>query len=238
MSKIYLQQKSNRKILVTSHWYSSLGFSLIFLFTSINPAWSGEASELSNHHLHMNHHSDHMQMDEHAAHRAAMENPSYSVTTQRYEIPEVTLIDESGTNVSLHSLLDAGHPIALNFIFTTCNTICPVMTATFAQMRKQLGEAGSEVKLVSISIDPEYDRPQVLNKYAKLFEAGPGWTFLTGDGKDISKVLNNFDALSGSKMNHRPLTLLKHPKSTQWIRIDGLASSTDLAQEITTRVLN
>lgn len=238
MNNTYTKQNSKRKTSLRSRWHEGLGVCIIFILTSTIPVWSSEVSEHSQHHQHMNHHGNHMGMDEHAAHRAAMENPSYSVTTQQYKVPEVTLIDALNSNVSLHSLLEADDPIALNFIFTTCNTICPVMTATFAQMQKQLGKSGSNLKLISISIDPEYDRPKVLNKYAKLFNAGPNWTFLTGDSKDISRVLNNFDALSGSKMNHRPLTLLKHPTSTQWIRIDGLASSTDLAKEITARLLN
>lgn len=246
MSNLYSQQKSSRKTLASSRWGSILGASLILLFTSHNPAWSSEDSEKSehsHHHLHMDHsnhinHGNHMEMDEHAMHRAAIENPKYSVTTRQYDVPEVTLIDKTGTNVSLKSLLNSDQPIALNFIFTTCNTICPVMTATFAQMRKQLGKAGSNMKLISISIDPEYDRPPVLSKYAKLFEADSDWTFLTGDSKDISHVLTRFNALSGSKMNHRPLTLLKQPNSTEWIRIDGLASSTDLTREVTTRLLN
>jgi protein SCO1/2 len=175
---------------------------------------------------------------DHSAHLAAMANPSYSVSTVKYAIPDVQLIDESGAPVTLRALLEPGHPIALNFIFTTCTTICPVMTATFAQMRRELGEAGAGIRLVSISIDPEYDRPEKLKAYAELFQAGPGWAFLTGDEADISEVLQNFNALTGSKTNHKPLTLLKRPQSPSWIRIDGLASGSDLAQEVTARLLN
>jgi protein SCO1/2 len=179
-----------------------------------------------------------MQPDEHAAHRAMMAKTTYSVTMQHYDVPDVVLIDETGATVTLRKMLDEDQPVALNFIFTTCTTICPVMTATFAQMREQLGESGAGLRLVSISIDPEYDRPEVLNKYAKLFGAGQNWAFLTGDGADIARVLQSFDALSGSKMNHRPLTLLKRPEDPNWVRIDGLASSSDLAQEVTARLLN
>jgi protein SCO1/2 len=214
-------------------------------------AWGYEAVPLAPVHDHTMHQKDqvmgkqyamkqmdYMIPDEHAMHRAALTKPGYSVTTQRYTIPDVELIDESGATVTLSTMLDSEQPLALNFIFTTCTTICPVMTATFAHMRQQLGEAGAGVRLVSISIDPEYDRPEVLKKYAKLFGAGPGWAFLTGDGADISQVLHSFNALDGSKMNHRPLTLLKSPGSSLWTRIDGLASGMDLAQEVSRRLLN
>jgi len=226
------------------HRHSGLGVGLVLLLMGVSPAWGFQAAESppEPEHVHVHEHAAHegaqAMPDEHAAHRAAMAKPGYSVSTQHYAVPDVALIDESGASVTLRAMLDADQPLALNFIFTTCTTICPVMTATFAQMRRQLGEAGAGVRLVSISIDPEYDRPEVLKAYAKLFGAGPGWAFLTGDGADIAQVLHSFDALAGSKMNHRPLTLLKSPRSPQWIRIDGLASGTELAREVSARLLN
>ena len=182
--------------------------------------------------------SESMSHDKHAAHRAAMQNPRYAATTETYAIPDVELIDQSGATVSLHALLDVDQPIALNFIFTTCTTICPVMTATFAQMRRELGDAGDQLRLVSISIDPEFDRPERLMAYSEQFAAGPGWDFLTGDSADIVNVLKSFDSYAGSKMNHQPVTLLKSPGSSSWTRLDGLASGNDLANEVRNRLLN
>jgi protein SCO1/2 len=176
--------------------------------------------------------------DKHAAHRAAMQNQRYAATTENYAIPDVELIDQLGKSVSLRTILEADQPVALNFIFTTCTTICPVMTATFAQMRRELGEAGDQLRLVSISIDPEYDRPETLKAYAEQFRAGAGWDFLTGDSEDIVRVLKSFDSYAGSKMNHQPVTLLKRPGSSSWTRIDGLASGKDLADEVAARLLN
>jgi protein SCO1 len=176
--------------------------------------------------------------DPHAHHRAAMKNPTYQVSDKRYEVPDVQLLDGSGTAVTLQELLETGEPVALNFIFTTCTTICPVMTATFAQMQRELGESADQVHLVSISIDPEYDRPAVLEAYARQFQAGGNWTFLTGETNDIVTVLRSFDAYTGSKMSHRPITLLKRPGTESWVRIDGLASGQSLAHEVTARLLD
>jgi protein SCO1/2 len=176
--------------------------------------------------------------DEHAAHRAAMHKTRYVASTVSYAIPDVELIDQLGASVPLRELLAADQPIALNFIFTTCTTICPVMTATFAQMRRELGDAGKNLRLVSISIDPEYDRPDKLKAYAEQFAAGSGWDFLTGDSADIVQVLRSFDSYAGSKMNHKPVTLLKSPDSESWTRLEGLASGKDLANEVTARLLN
>lgn len=176
--------------------------------------------------------------DPHAAHRAAMKSSRYSVSDKLYSIPDVELIDATGSQVGLRTLLDSDKPVALNFIFTTCTTICPVMTATFAQMQRELGDTAGQLQVVSVSIDPEYDRPEVLKAYAEQFRAGDNWTFLTGDSNDISQVLRSFDSYAGSKMNHQPITFLKRPESPTWVRIDGLAGGADLAQEVTARLLN
>lgn len=175
--------------------------------------------------------------DPHAAHKAAMSKTNYTVTNADYDIPDVQLIDSEGEIVALRSLLESDHPVALNFIFTTCTTICPVMTVTFAQMQRSLGVAAEELQLVSVTIDPEYDRPGVLKAYAEQFQAEQNWTFLTGDSNDIAKVLRSFDSYAGSKMNHQPVTLLRHPDSDGWIRIEGLANGASLAQEVSNRLL-
>jgi protein SCO1/2 len=187
---------------------------------------------------HATHQQDQAVPDKHAAHRAAMQETRYSATTESYSIPDVELLDQMGTPVSLRMLLETDRPVALNFIFTTCTTICPVMTATFAQMRRELGDAGKELRMVSISIDPEYDRPDKLKTYSEQFRASANWYFLTGDSADILQVLRSFDSYAGSKMNHRPATLLKSPDSRSWTRIDGLASGTALANEVTARLLD
>lgn len=176
--------------------------------------------------------------DEHAAHRAAMSAPHYAVTSGRYDVPDVVLLDQSAAQVSLRSLLDSEEPIALNFIFTTCTTICPVMTATFAQMQRELGPEAAGIRLVSISIDPDYDRPGILDEYASKFGAGSNWLFLTGDGNDVTNVLRSFDAYAGSKLNHRAVTLLRRPGSDAWVRIDGLTSGSSLAKEVRTHLLD
>lgn len=176
--------------------------------------------------------------DPHAAHRAAMNMARYSVSEVDYTVPDVRLLDADAKSIDLRELLSADEPVALNFIFTTCTTICPVMTATFSQMQRQLGDEADKVRIISISIDPEYDRPAVLKNYAAQFHAGPNWTFLTGDNRDIVNVLQSFDTYAGSKMNHQPATFLRRSADTPWIRIDGLAGSESLANEVRVRLLN
>jgi protein SCO1/2 len=211
---------------------------LLFLLAGIAPSWGQGAAELPPLHEHgTHHHGNHAMPDEHAAHRAAMQQSRYSVTMESYAVPDLELLDQSGAPVALTALLEGNQPVALNFIFTTCTTICPVMTATFAQMRRALGPESDRIRLVSITIDPEHDTPAVLAGYAGHFGTPSGWSFLTGSPEDVERVLRAFDAWTGSKTNHRPITLLHRQGESNWVRLEGLGSGAALADHART-VLN
>lgn len=166
-----------------------------------------------------------------AAPDAAPGSARYRRSEQRYAVPDVTLVDEAGRSVRLRELLAGEEPVMVNFIFTTCQVICPVMSRIFAGVQRELGAEAARVRLVSISIDPEQDTPERLRAYAARFGAGPGWTFLTGRTQDVVAVERAFDAYLGDKMNHRPVTLLRQRQDRPWVRLDGFASPADLARE-------
>jgi protein SCO1/2 len=170
--------------------------------------------------------------DAHAQHRAAAAGPHrYDRSLRSYRIPDVTLLDMTGARVALASALAGDTPVFLNFIFTSCTSICPVMSATFAEVQRQLGTDGRRVRMISISIDPEHDNPQRLSAFARKHGAGPDWRFLTGSSGDIVTVQSAFDAYRGNKMGHAPTTFLRASSADRWVRIDGLASAADLVAE-------
>jgi len=107
-------------------------------------------------------------------------------------LPNVSLIDQNGRAVSLASL--KGKPVLIDFIYTSCASICPVLTAKMAAIAHALGPAlGADVKIVSITLDPEHDTPGQLAKYAKSHDADDkGWIFLTGPPAKIDQVLALF----------------------------------------------
>lgn len=169
---------------------------------------------------------------EHDAHRAAMQRPAaYLRTEAAYTVPAVILVNQRNEPVSLPAAVEGGAPVALNFIFTTCNTICPVMTATFARLRQALGPDAAGLRMLSISIDPEHDTPQALKEYGGRYGVDADWQLLTGEADRITAVLRAFDAFAGSKTNHQPLTFFHVPGRREWVRVKGLASAADLASE-------
>ena len=172
---------------------------------------------------------------QHAAHQhgaAPDAKPGeYARSMRTYSVPDVTLVDRNGKQVRLRELLAADEPVMLNFIFTTCTAICPVMTTIFSNVPKQLGANGGKLRMISITIDPENDTPQQLKAYASKFDAGPRWQFLTGSVENIVTVQRAFDNYRSDKMDHEPLTLLRSAPGQPWVRIDGFASPEDLAKE-------
>jgi protein SCO1/2 len=166
--------------------------------------------------------------DEHAHHRAAMQSNKFTVEQATYAVPDIILTDQNGEAVRIRDILSSGRPVALNFIFTTCTTICPVMTATMLQMQGQLAGDAETPDFFSISIDPDYDTATVMKSYAENF--GANWTFLTGSHDDVIKVLQSFDAYRGSKVNHFALTLMNPGADASWTRVEGLTSAMELAR--------
>jgi protein SCO1/2 len=79
-----------------------------------------------------------------------------------YFTPDVTLRDTDGRTVALRPLLEADQPVMLDFIYTSCTAICPLLSETFSQVQRQLGTDAAGLRMVSISIDPDYDTPKVL----------------------------------------------------------------------------
>jgi len=152
----------------------------------------------------------------------------YTRTVAPYAPPDVTLVDAEGESVTLGAALDHDGPVLLQFIFTTCPAVCPALSGTFAAAQERLEDA----RMVSISIDPEHDTPPRLAEYARRFDAGPRWRFLTGELDDVDAVRKAFAAYVPNKMRHQPLTFLRGSPSAPWVRLDGFLSAAELVAEV------
>ncbi len=147
-----------------------------------------------------------------------------------YSVPTVQLVRDDGKPVSLADEMNDGRPVVMNFIFTTCTTICPMMSAVFSQFERRLGPDAGKVHLMSISIDPEQDTPARLVEYARKFHAGPEWQHYTGTLTASIAVQQAFDVYRGSKMSHSAVTLMRAAPGRPWVRIDGFATADDLVR--------
>lgn len=168
--------------------------------------------------------------DPHAHHHMAMPDTIRRVVA--YAVPQVQLVRDDGKTVSLPAELDDGRPVVVSFIYTTCTTVCPVITHTLSQLQRKLGPDRDRVHLVSISIDPEEDTPARLAAYARKFGAGPEWQHYTGTLAASLAAQRAFDVYRGDKMNHAPVTLLRAMPDTPWVRIEGFATADALLSEV------
>lgn len=148
-------------------------------------------------------------------------------------IPDIPVSDQNGKQLRFYSDLVKGKTVAINFIFTTCTTICPPLTATFRRVQQDLVHSAPAAQLISVSVDPATDTPQRLRDFAGKFKAGPGWTFVTGDRVEIDLLLKALGVAVVDKNDHTPMILVGNDAAGYWTRAYGLASPTMLVKTIT-----
>jgi protein SCO1/2 len=170
--------------------------------------------------------------DPHAHHHQMLADRQVQRSTADYQVPSVQLVRDDGRTVDLRRELNDGRIVVLNFIYTTCTTICPVSSQVFGQLQDRLGQDRDKVHLVSISIDPEQDTPQRLRAYAAQFRARAGWQHYTGTVQQSREAQLAFGAYRGDKMSHSPLTLVRAANGGRWVRYDGFATADELLAEI------
>lgn len=102
------------------------------------------------------------------------------------------LTAQNGKPLSVRSL--RGKVVAVAFTYTRCIDTCPMLTAKMVRAQNRLGERfGSEVFFVTVTMDPEVDRPQVLKDYADALGSNlEGWAFVTGTEAQIRQVAQNY----------------------------------------------
>lgn len=144
-------------------------------------------------------------------------NGSYPSNNPADGLPAIDLIDQYGRPVALPSL--KGKPVLIDFIYATCPTACPILTARFARIARLLGpELGAKMTIVSVTIDPEHDHPAQLLAYAKSHQADcPGWLFLTGDPASIDALLKVYRL----KRERQPDGMINHVATAFLLGADG-----------------
>ena len=149
------------------------------------------------------------------------------------QIPDLPVYDQQGRRLNFYTDLVKGKTVAINFVFTTCTTVCPPLSATFRKVQQELGErVGKDVELISISVDPATDTPERLKGFAEKFKAGPGWTFVTGGKPEIDSLLKALGAATPDKNDHTPMILVGNEAAGKWTRTYGLAPAATLVKVI------
>jgi protein SCO1 len=137
-----------------------------------------------------------------------------------HKVPSFSLVDQAGKTVRLSEFL--GRVVVVDFIYTRCPLpdVCPRLSANFASVSKKL----RDVEFLSITIDPEYDTPAVLSEYARRWQAGESWKFLTGTADQIRDVAGLFGLIYWAEegsITHTVATAVIGRDGTLAAKIDG-----------------
>ena len=170
------------------------------------------------------------------------ETPGDGGAREGEPVTDARFVDENGKPRTLADL--RGHRVALTFIYTRCPVpdFCPLMNRNFATVQESLRRRKDlrDVRLLSVTLDPEYDRPPVLKAQAKVYGADPAiWSFLTGETKDLQAFASQFgiysetDAQSGEIVHSLRTAvidgdgrLVRNTPSNDWTPAELLADLT------------
>ena len=140
--------------------------------------------------------------------------------------PAFALMSQDGKPVTLIGL--RGKVVAVNFFYTACPDICPLLTQKLVEVQDALGEDfGKKIAFVSITVDPEHDTPEVLKDYAAAWEAKTaGWSFLSGPPEAVRDVVRRYGvyvakAAEGA-IDHTLLTSIIDPRGVLRVQYLGM----------------
>ena len=156
--------------------------------------------------------------------------------------PNLELVTQDGEKVRFYDDLIKDKVFAISFIYTRCTDSCPLETAALRKLQKALGDKmGKDVVFYSISIDGDRDKPEELKEYAKKFNVGPGWTFLTGRPEDVKLLrqkmgLYRNDGQNEALNEHGISILMGNERAGQWIKRSPFEETEALVKVLGTRL--
>ncbi len=150
--------------------------------------------------------------------------------------PDTPVVTQDGKTLHFYDDLIKGKIVVVNFIYTSCPDLCPIVTARLAQVKDKLGDAvGRDIFFVSMTVDPEHDTPEMLKAYADAFDAtAPGWQFVTGPPEDIKAINAKFGDRSADRTlgEHRNEVLIGNDATGDWQRDSAFDDINQLAMTI------
>ena len=171
--------------------------------------------------------------DPHAHHKAMLNKPAEAAKSTEVDLLDRTLVDQDGREVSFVSDVIGDRIVVMDFVYTSCTTVCPVLSALFGQVQGKLGDhLGDDVVLVSVSIDPTRDTPQRLKAYAARYQAQPGWIWLTGGKRTMDEVLDGLGAYSPNFEDHPSMVLVGDGRTGEWSRFFGFPSPDRIMEQV------
>lgn len=149
-----------------------------------------------------------------------------TASAESFAIPDVEVTTHEGKKVRFYSDLVKGRTVAVNFIYTSCSTVCPSSGALFSALQKE----HERVQFISISIEPKVDTPAKLAAWSQRFRTTPRWTLVTGTPEAIETLVKSFGQTTARPQDHTPLTIVGSDVTHTWSKLYGFPGSEKIAK--------
>jgi len=186
----------------------------------------------------VNVHAEHAVTPEPAGRASATSHANHAAAEKRAEgvkvrFADVALLDQNNRERRLESDVIGDRIVVMDFVYTSCTTVCPVVSAIMSEVQGKLGaRVGRDVALVSMSVDPVRDTPARLRDYARARGAGPGWSWLTGSATAVNDTLKGLGTWTPDFEDHPVVMMVGDGRSGQWTRFYGFADPAALVAQV------
>jgi protein SCO1/2 len=160
---------------------------------------------------------------------------AYRVNALKQHFPNVALLTQDRKTVHFYDDLIKGRIVMIQFMYASCDELCPRTTPNLVKVQKELRKrAVSQVSIVSITVDPVHDTPQVLKAYADGLGVRPGWKFLTGRKADIDLIRRSLGVYDPDtdRIAHMNVLTLGNENTGQWLAMQALAKPGDIVDTL------
>jgi protein SCO1 len=171
--------------------------------------------------------------------RYHFQNISPRELIRQRHLPNVELITMEGKKVRFYDDLVKDRRVVIQFMFTRCEDICPMVTHHLAEVQRILHDRiGHDIFFYSITLSPEEDSPEDLKRFARAHGAGPGWLFLTGKPADILLLRKSLGFTydnpveDANRNNHSGMLRIGDEPLMRWATCEGGANPTWIASVI------
>jgi len=149
--------------------------------------------------------------------------------------PNVPLRTHENKPVRFYDDLIKGKVVLINFMFTSCTSICPRTTANLVKVEEAFAERfGRDVFIVSVTVDPATDTPEVLKKYAASYHTKPGWLFVTGTQEGIDLIRRKLGVFrdDGDKTQHTGILVYGNEPGNIWAATPALLAPRSIVKSV------
>lgn len=162
--------------------------------------------------------------------------PAYDAAAEdakaREYFTDAELVDQNGGKLRFYSDVLRGKTVLVSMFYTSCKDACPLVNAALQQVQAELGDqVGKDITLISITVDPEIDTPEVIASYAQKFEPGDGWHFLTGDPDTVHEIVRRLGHAGQVEM-HTSLLIMGNVPERVWTRTQPSLPPAALAMKL------